>query len=79
MSANGMSGEVLHWAAALIPEPHVLAGSPVRLIPVDPRAHAQSLFVTAHTDEDPTLWDYLSVGSFANEDDFTAWLVTCDR
>lgn len=68
-------GAVLDWTRAIEPERAVLAGSTVRLEPVDPTRHAAALFSASHgPNTDPALWDYMPVGPFGNEDDFRAWL-----
>jgi RimJ/RimL family protein N-acetyltransferase len=69
-------GEALAWTPARSPERAVLVGVTVRLEPVDPGRHAAALFAAGHDERDPRLWDYMSVGPFANQDAFTAWLQT---
>ncbi len=67
-------GAVLAWTPARRPERAVLAGTTVRLEPLDPGVHAADLFAAGHDERDPHLWDYMSVGPFADEDAFAAWL-----
>lgn len=69
-------GEALEWTPARPPERVVLAGQTVRLEPVDPGRHAAALFAAGHDEREPHLWDYMSVGPFADQDAFTAWLQT---
>ncbi|MGH2346784.1 MAG: GNAT family N-acetyltransferase [Chloroflexota bacterium] len=68
--------EALNWTPARAPRLAVLAGSTVRLEPVDPEAQAQALFTAARDSRDPALWDYMSVGPFSDESDFRSWLKT---
>lgn len=76
MQTSPRRGEALAWTPARPPERTVLAGSTVRLEPVDPARHAADLFAASHDAQDPHLWDYMSVGPFADVDAFTAWLQT---
>lgn len=69
-------GEAMRWTPARPPERVVLAGAVVRLEPIDPGRHAATLFAAGHDERDPHLWDYMSVGPFADQDAFTAWLRT---
>ncbi len=46
----------------------------MRLVPVDPAAHASALFAAG---SDPRIWDYLGVGPFADEAATRAWLDAC--
>jgi RimJ/RimL family protein N-acetyltransferase len=57
------------------PERTSLAGAQVRLEPVEPRAHAESLYGLSHArPEDAVLWTYLAYGPFADHGAFAAWL-----
>ena len=76
MPVIGTRGEVVDWTPARVPAHAVLTGTTVRLEPVDPGGHVRSLFAASHNRQDPTLWDYMSVGPFNNEHDFRAWLET---
>lgn len=68
-------GAAVDWAPVREPGRDVLAGSTVRLEPVDPARHAAGLFAAAQGGEaDPVLWDYMPVGPFAGEAEFRAWL-----
>lgn len=60
------------------PERQAMAGRRVRLEPIDPEIHAESLFALSHGGpDDGWLWDYLAVGPFADLGDFTGWLEGC--
>jgi RimJ/RimL family protein N-acetyltransferase len=60
------------------PERVVMAGRHVRLEPIDPEIHAESLYAASHTGpDDDWLWDYLPHGPFADLADFTGWLEWC--
>jgi RimJ/RimL family protein N-acetyltransferase len=74
--STGTPGAALAWTPARRPERAVLAGATVRLEPLDPGAHAADLFAAGHDERDPHLWDYMSVGPFADEEAFAAWLLT---
>lgn len=76
MSIHGALGEILEWVPARVPERSVLAGATVRLEPINPRSHGRPLFAASHDHRDPRLWDYMAVGPFRDEEDFTAWLDT---
>jgi RimJ/RimL family protein N-acetyltransferase len=57
------------------PERSSLAGTHVRLEPVDPGAHAESLYGLSHArPEDDVLWTYLAYGPFADQRAFQGWL-----
>lgn len=65
------------WTPPVAPERVILTGSTVRLERVDPVRHAAALFSASHgPSTDPALWDYMSVGPFADEADFSNWLQT---
>ena len=52
-----------------------LAGAHVRLEPVEPGAHAESLYRLSHSrPEDAVLWIYLAYGPFADQGALAAWL-----
>src|SRR5204863_304692 len=56
----------------------VLAGRTVRLEPLDPARHGAQLYAASHGPGiAPELWLYLSVGPFASEAPFLAWLEKC--
>ena len=79
MSAADEGPEALSWTPAGVPSPCVMAGTTVRLEPVNPAVHGLALFAAAHDVRDPALWDYMSVGPFRDEDDFQSWLATTAR
>jgi RimJ/RimL family protein N-acetyltransferase len=65
----------LKWKPASAPARVALDGQLVRLEPLDPSRHAESLFLSSHgADRDPHLWDHLAYGPFAGQVEFTAWL-----
>jgi RimJ/RimL family protein N-acetyltransferase len=67
--------ERLHEARP--PERQTLVGTRLRLEPIDPDFHAQSLYVLSHGPDMAWLWDYLAYGPFADLADFTGWLEGC--
>jgi RimJ/RimL family protein N-acetyltransferase len=67
------------WVPVSRPSRRVLAGSTVRLQPLDPERDAPALFIASHNEHDPSLWDYLPVGPFPTEADFSAWLASAAR
>jgi RimJ/RimL family protein N-acetyltransferase len=67
--------DLLHEARP--PERQTLAGTRVRLEPIDPEQHAQSLYALSHGPDMAWLWDYLPHGPFADLADFTGWLEGC--
>ena len=66
---------MLNWTPARAPGRRALAGSTVRLEPLDPRRHAGPLF-QASKDAD-SLWDYLGYGPFDSLATFTKWFEGC--
>ncbi|HVA90262.1 MAG TPA: GNAT family protein [Chloroflexota bacterium] len=57
-----------------------MVGKTVRLDPLDPAAHARTLFTGSHGPGiDPDLWLYMSVGPFDTQEAFTGWLETCAK
>jgi RimJ/RimL family protein N-acetyltransferase len=71
-------GPVLDWQPAREPQRTVLHGIRVRLEPIDAGRHATQLYAASHGPEaDPRLWDYMSVGPFADEARFTNWVEGC--
>jgi len=57
------------------PERTSLAGAHVRLEPVEPDAHAESLYHLSHArPEDAVLWTYLAYGPFPDQGAFADWL-----
>ena len=65
-------GPALDWVSVPGPQKRVLAGSFVRLEPVDPARHAADLFTLSHGS--PEIWTYLGYGPFADLATFRAWL-----
>lgn len=71
-------GPVLDWRPARDPQRTVLQGARMRLEPIDAARHARDLYGASHgPDADPRLWDYMSVGPFADEAAFTGWVEGC--
>jgi RimJ/RimL family protein N-acetyltransferase len=71
-------GAALSWKPLRPPERVVLAGRTVRLEPLDPARHGAELYAASHgPGVPPELWLYLSVGPFASEAPFLAWLEKC--
>lgn len=65
---------------ARLPERLPMAGNRVRLEPIDPEVHAESLYALSHGGPgDAWLWDYMAYGPFADLADFTGWLDGCGR
>jgi RimJ/RimL family protein N-acetyltransferase len=62
----------LDWKPAQPPERSPLHGELVRLEPVDPARHAQSLFAAARGADE--IWTHLAYGPFDSEATFTRWL-----
>lgn len=61
------------WAPRPRPSRTVLDGRTVRLEPLS-AAHVPDLFAAYSTDASGRMWTYLSVGPFAVEADFAAWI-----
>lgn len=53
----------------------VLAGSFVRLEPLDPDRHGRALFCAGHGPAEADLWRYMPYGPFADAQEMRAWLV----
>jgi RimJ/RimL family protein N-acetyltransferase len=71
-------GPALRWTAVRPPAAPTLQGRTVRLEPLDPARHAAQLYAASHGPGiDPRLWLYMSVGPFADEAAFAAWLTRC--
>ncbi|MDB5058905.1 MAG: secA [Chloroflexi bacterium] len=78
MSVDESLGNVLDWKVAREPGRVAMIGETVRLVPLDPAAHARELFTGSHGPEiGPELWLYMSVGPFDTQEAFTGWLETC--
>ena len=74
-----LGAPVEDWSPRDRPQRRVLAGSTVRLEPVDPSVHSRALFEASNDPRDPDLWTYLSVGPFPDEDSFTRWIESTAR
>ncbi len=78
MTIDDALGPKLGWTPLRSPERAGLAGRTVRLEPIDPPRHGAQLYAASHGPAvDPALWLYLSVGPFASEAPFMAWLEKC--
>lgn len=76
-SIDQILGPVLDWQPARDPQRQVLPGAHVRLEPIAAR-HAPDLFAAAQgPGADPRLWDYMSVGPFADQAGFDKWVEGC--
>jgi RimJ/RimL family protein N-acetyltransferase len=65
----------LKWSPASAPGRIALKGELVRLEPLDPTRHSESLFTSSHgAGGDLHIWDHLAYGPFGDQDEFTAWL-----
>lgn len=64
---------------AVLPSPtEAIAGEGVKLIQVDPSAHAQILFDLSHNMAGTeTLWDYMGYGPFEDADAMAEWMAQC--
>ncbi len=62
----------LDWKPARLPDRMPLEGELVRLEPVDPARHAESLYVAARGHD--AIWTHLAYGPFESEAAFTKWL-----
>lgn len=76
---NDDANQVPGWTAVDRPTHRVLAGTTVRLQPVDPGRDATALYRASHDARDPSLWDYLPVGPFPTQAEFTVWLTSAAR
>lgn len=68
----------LAWTPARAPQPRPLQGRYVRLEPLDPARHGADLWQALQAGEqaDPTLWDFLPYGPFADQAAFQTWLAS---
>ena len=65
----------MKWSPARAPERVALSGALVRLEPLDPARHSESLFTSSHgAGGDPKIWDHLAYGPFNGQAEFAAWL-----
>jgi RimJ/RimL family protein N-acetyltransferase len=68
----------LDFTPSKLPERVPIAGSTVRLEPIDPARHARQLFDASHdSGAADLLFRHLPYGPFASFDDFKAWLDGC--
>ena len=65
---------VLDWSPRQAPPTKVLAGRWVRLEPLDPARHAETLFRANGSDETGRMWTYLPYGPFASAAAYRDWL-----
>lgn len=66
------------WQPARVPTPTLLSGRYIRLQPLDPALHGDTLWqVLQGPGADPRLWDYLPYGPFASRTSFDSWLAGC--
>ncbi len=74
--ARPLSGAVVtELPRAMVPPRSVFEGRYSQLEPLDPQAHAQSLFDASHGDEQRlAIWDYLAYGPYASAQDHAAAL-----
>ena len=63
----------LDWKPARLPKKVTLEGATVVLEPVEPARHAPALFSSSK--DAPELWKHLAYGPFANQGEFTSWLL----
>lgn len=68
------TGNAVEWTPVPHPARQTIAGSTVRLEPVDPARDTAALFAASHDRRDSLLWAYLSDGPFPDEDSFRLWL-----
>jgi RimJ/RimL family protein N-acetyltransferase len=61
--------------SGIYPARATLAGSSVRLEPLDPTLHCRELWESSAGHDD--IWEYLPYGPFANRESFGAWLREC--
>ena len=68
--------EPLDWTPARSPERTPIAGTSVRLEPLDPAGHGRQLFTASHKEDGAgeMLFRYLPYGPFMGFDDFKTWL-----
>ncbi|CAA9547395.1 MAG: GNAT family acetyltransferase PA5433 [uncultured Thermomicrobiales bacterium] len=75
MDAAYRIGELVAAREIAPPRPTTIEGRSVRLVSLDPAAHAAALFDELQgPGADPLMWDYLGYGPFADVDTFTQTL-----
>lgn len=69
-------GEPVEGPPAIVPPIEPIEGTFVRLEPIDPEAHAASLYERSHASpDDAAIWTYLSYGPFDGLPEMRTWLV----
>jgi RimJ/RimL family protein N-acetyltransferase len=63
-------GDVVDSAPARPPQPTVLAGRFIKLVPLDPEAHGEALYENSHGEGRELLWRYLFDGPYPNRPAF---------
>jgi RimJ/RimL family protein N-acetyltransferase len=63
-----------NWTARPRPPRTRMAGRYCRVEPLDPARHGAALYAANSADGDGRMWTYLSVGPFADEASYRAWL-----
>lgn len=67
-------GAPIDWRSARRPGRERLKGELIALEPLDPGAHGAALFEeSSGPAADAGLWDYMAIGPFDHETDFTVW------
>ena len=68
-------GDAVDAGPALLPPAAVIEGRFVRLEPLDPEAHAGSLYERSHASpDDAEIWTYMTYGPFDGLEEMGAWL-----
>src|SRR6201997_534270 len=67
-------GDVVDSAPARLPQPTVLAGRFIKLVPLNPEAHGEALYENSHGEGQELLWRYLFDGPYPNRAAFDARL-----
>jgi RimJ/RimL family protein N-acetyltransferase len=72
--ASTLGDKLIDLAPAKLPQRSRLEGRIVRIVPLDPIAHAATLYDATRGEENDGLWRYLFEGPFATRDAFDAHL-----
>jgi RimJ/RimL family protein N-acetyltransferase len=72
--AGALGDKLSDLAPAKVPQRARLEGRVVDIVPLDPIAHAETLYEAARGEENDGLWRYLFEGPFATRDAFDAHL-----
>ena len=72
MISRSLGGLLADWTPPRRPAAETLAGHAARLVPLDPRRHAEAIF--AATRGDDAIWDYMSNGPFADAAGLRSWM-----